>query len=272
MCGGPARRLVSWPARQRLQGGGRAQPRASPQPTLPPVGRPYSERACTTLASGPSAASSAAWQHTRACSPCPLQVHPGENVGCGKDYTLYALMEGVVVFEKKSRQQLVNVVPFEDYVIPEVGGGAALPPGLQGGRLQWSEAAGCTYYRQWAIAAGIWTAAGREFDLLDKKSPLQRFCWPGLVTLAHRQHAVSSQRVCARRGRKDSSSGASAQHIAPHLSPNPHALPHTYTHKHHHPLRCVQGQRMVEGSRRHRKMVAAEQRREQEAAALAEAK
>lgn len=26
-------------------------------------------------------------------------IHPGENVGCGKDYTLYALTEGVVKFQ-----------------------------------------------------------------------------------------------------------------------------------------------------------------------------
>ncbi len=29
------------------------------------------------------------------------QVHPGVNVGCGKDYTLYALVDGKVVFEIK---------------------------------------------------------------------------------------------------------------------------------------------------------------------------
>ncbi len=52
-------------------------------------------------------------------SPCQSQVHPGENVGLGKDYTLYSLIEGVVVFEKKARQQRVNVVPFDDYIIPE---------------------------------------------------------------------------------------------------------------------------------------------------------
>jgi large subunit ribosomal protein L27 len=29
------------------------------------------------------------------------RFHPGTNVGCGKDYTLYAKAEGVVVFETK---------------------------------------------------------------------------------------------------------------------------------------------------------------------------
>ncbi|MEI7816427.1 MAG: 50S ribosomal protein L27, partial [Desulfuromonadales bacterium] len=28
------------------------------------------------------------------------QIHPGNNVGCGKDYTLFALIEGVVAFER----------------------------------------------------------------------------------------------------------------------------------------------------------------------------
>ncbi|GAB4813013.1 hypothetical protein N2152v2_000059 [Parachlorella kessleri] len=47
------------------------------------------------------------------------RVHPGQNVGLGKDYTLYSLIEGVVVFERRSQQQQVKVVPFEDYVVPE---------------------------------------------------------------------------------------------------------------------------------------------------------
>ena len=29
------------------------------------------------------------------------QFHPGENVGCGKDHTLYATADGSVVFETK---------------------------------------------------------------------------------------------------------------------------------------------------------------------------
>ena len=30
-------------------------------------------------------------------------IHPGENVGMGKDHTLYALVDGVVKFEVKGR-------------------------------------------------------------------------------------------------------------------------------------------------------------------------
>ena len=51
---------------------------------------------------------------------CPLslkQVHPGKNVGLGRDYTLFSLIDGVVVFEKNSRRSSVTVVPFEQYQV-----------------------------------------------------------------------------------------------------------------------------------------------------------
>jgi len=42
-------------------------------------------------------------------------VHnPGENVGMGRDHTLYALIEGTVTFKrKKSDRSYVSVLPFE---------------------------------------------------------------------------------------------------------------------------------------------------------------
>ena len=40
--------------------------------------------------------------------------HPGENVGMGKDHTLYALVNGTVVFsEGKNGRQFINVTPAE---------------------------------------------------------------------------------------------------------------------------------------------------------------
>jgi large subunit ribosomal protein L27 len=43
------------------------------------------------------------------------RVHPGQNVGMGKDYTLFALTDGVVKFEKfvrnKKVKTRVSVVP-----------------------------------------------------------------------------------------------------------------------------------------------------------------
>ena len=38
--------------------------------------------------------------------------HPGENVGMGKDHTLFALIDGVVVFRRKRNDRsFVSVVP-----------------------------------------------------------------------------------------------------------------------------------------------------------------
>ncbi|KAK2079368.1 hypothetical protein QBZ16_003059 [Prototheca wickerhamii] len=53
---------------------------------------------------------------------CRVPVNPfqaGKNVGLGKDYTLYSLIDGVVVFGRNSKRKHVSVVPFEQYVIPE---------------------------------------------------------------------------------------------------------------------------------------------------------
>ena len=43
---------------------------------------------------------------------CGTKWHPGTNVGLGRDYTIYALVDGLVKFEHKSKSQLkVSVVP-----------------------------------------------------------------------------------------------------------------------------------------------------------------
>ena len=40
--------------------------------------------------------------------------NPGENVGVGKDHTLFALADGVVVFKKKAENKsFVSVQPFQ---------------------------------------------------------------------------------------------------------------------------------------------------------------
>ncbi|WP_104748027.1 50S ribosomal protein L27 [Helicobacter cetorum] len=42
------------------------------------------------------------------------KVHPGSNVGMGKDHTLYALVDGIVKFEHKDRsRRKVSVVANE---------------------------------------------------------------------------------------------------------------------------------------------------------------
>lgn len=39
------------------------------------------------------------------------KVHPGENVGLGKDYTIFAVAEGRVKFETKRGRKYVSVQP-----------------------------------------------------------------------------------------------------------------------------------------------------------------
>ncbi len=40
------------------------------------------------------------------------KVHPGNNVGMGKDHTIYALIDGVVKFEQKNKdRKKVSVYP-----------------------------------------------------------------------------------------------------------------------------------------------------------------
>ncbi len=42
------------------------------------------------------------------------QHHPGENVGLGKDHTLFALIDGNVVFtKKKDNRSYVSILPVE---------------------------------------------------------------------------------------------------------------------------------------------------------------
>jgi len=40
------------------------------------------------------------------------KVHPGKNMGMGKDHTLYALVDGTVVFERKDKnRKQVSIIP-----------------------------------------------------------------------------------------------------------------------------------------------------------------
>jgi len=40
------------------------------------------------------------------------KVHPGKNVGMGKDHTIFALVDGVVAFERKDKKrQKVSIIP-----------------------------------------------------------------------------------------------------------------------------------------------------------------
>ena len=39
------------------------------------------------------------------------KFHPGENVGIGKDHTIFAVMDGFVKFGRSGQRQSVSVVP-----------------------------------------------------------------------------------------------------------------------------------------------------------------
>ncbi|MYC91359.1 MAG: 50S ribosomal protein L27 [Gemmatimonadetes bacterium] len=39
------------------------------------------------------------------------RLHPGNNVGCGRDHTLFALADGVVKYENLRRRRVVSVYP-----------------------------------------------------------------------------------------------------------------------------------------------------------------
>ena len=41
------------------------------------------------------------------------RVHPGENVGMGRDYTLFARVNGTVQFVNRGRRKYVSVLPAE---------------------------------------------------------------------------------------------------------------------------------------------------------------
>lgn len=42
---------------------------------------------------------------------CGTKMHPGQNVGMGRDYTLFALKDGTVVWDKAHRK--VSIAPSE---------------------------------------------------------------------------------------------------------------------------------------------------------------
>ncbi|HHG74643.1 MAG TPA: 50S ribosomal protein L27, partial [Persephonella sp.] len=41
------------------------------------------------------------------------KIYPGKNVGLGKDYTLFALVDGVVKFERAKGKKVVSVYPID---------------------------------------------------------------------------------------------------------------------------------------------------------------
>jgi len=42
---------------------------------------------------------------------CGTKIKPGENVGLGRDYTIFAKVDGIVQFHTKGSQSVVSVLP-----------------------------------------------------------------------------------------------------------------------------------------------------------------
>ena len=42
------------------------------------------------------------------------KIHPGKNVGCGSDYTLYAKMAGTVCFSERRGRKLLSIMQIEE--------------------------------------------------------------------------------------------------------------------------------------------------------------
>ena len=43
-----------------------------------------------------------------------VSFEPGKNVGIGRDYTLYACVEGVVSFKKNKKKTCISIVEFDE--------------------------------------------------------------------------------------------------------------------------------------------------------------
>ncbi|MBR2980146.1 MAG: 50S ribosomal protein L27 [Myxococcaceae bacterium] len=51
---------------------------------------------------------------------CGTKIHPGANVGLGRDYTLFALADGVVQYDNFGKgRTFASVVPFEEEIAAE---------------------------------------------------------------------------------------------------------------------------------------------------------
>ena len=44
------------------------------------------------------------------------KIYPGMNVGMGSDFTLFALVDGIVKFEKRKNKKVVSVKPLEGVI------------------------------------------------------------------------------------------------------------------------------------------------------------
>ena len=62
----------------------------------------------------------------RARKSVRLRIRPGRNVGLGRDFTLFALTEGVVRFESTAAKR-VHVIPLDEVKVQPISAPAPVP-------------------------------------------------------------------------------------------------------------------------------------------------
>jgi large subunit ribosomal protein L27 len=45
---------------------------------------------------------------------CGTRIHPGRNVGMGRDYTIYARIDGVAKYDTRNERKFVSIQPLPD--------------------------------------------------------------------------------------------------------------------------------------------------------------
>ena len=51
---------------------------------------------------------------------CGTKLHPGNNVGLGRDFTIFSLIHGIVKFEGPKTRRRVSVYPIPEVVVESV--------------------------------------------------------------------------------------------------------------------------------------------------------
>jgi len=59
---------------------------------------------------------------------CGTRIHPGRNVGMGRDYTIYARIDGVTKYEPRGERRQVSVEPFPAAQAASAAPAAPTPP------------------------------------------------------------------------------------------------------------------------------------------------
>ena len=51
---------------------------------------------------------------------CGTKLHPGKNVGMGRDFTIFSMIDGIVTFEGTGERRRVSVYPTPDILVEAI--------------------------------------------------------------------------------------------------------------------------------------------------------